>query len=358
MESTAPPETPDRSPESAAGRTVEAVWRIESGRLIAGLARVTGDVGLAEEVAQDALVAALERWPVDGVPPNPAGWLTTTAKNRLIDRHRRDAALRRRTPALERDAEHAQDALAAELDHALDDRVGDDLLRLMFAACHPSLSTEARVALTLRCLGGLTTEEIARAFLVPEATAAQRIVRAKRNLSQAPGALRMPDRHELPERLGSVLEVIYLIFNEGYAATSGDELLRRSLTDEAIRLGRILAALAPGEADVHGLLALMEMQACRAAARTNRSGETVLLPDQDRALWDRLLLRRGLDSLARAYTAGTPIGVYTVQAAIAACHVRGSSSLDTDWAAIVSLYDVLAHLWPSPCSSTARSPSP
>ncbi|MDQ1723957.1 MAG: hypothetical protein QOG52_985, partial [Frankiaceae bacterium] len=241
METPAPTGIPASDLASAARRTVEAVWRIESGRLIAGLARVTGDVGLAEEVAQDALVAALERWPVDGVPPNPAGWLTTTAKNRLIDRHRRDAVLRRRTPALQREAEYTQAALETDLDAALDDPVGDDLLRLMFAACHPSLSTEARVALTLRCLGGLTTEEIARGFLVPEATAAQRIVRAKRTLSQAPGALRMPEEQDLAGRIASVLEVIYLNFNEGYAATSGDELLRRSLTDEALRLGRILA---------------------------------------------------------------------------------------------------------------------
>ena len=344
-------------PEDAARRAVEAVWRIEAGRLVAGLARLTGDVGLAEELAQDALVAALEQWPRNGTPPNPAGWLMTTAKNRAIDGHRRRAVQRRKLEALGHEAAAGQ-GFEAEVDDALDDVIGDDLLRLVFTACHPVLSTEARVALVLRCLGGLSTEEIARAFLVPEATAAQRIVRAKRTLAARCVAFELPAPGELSERLASVLEVVFLIFNEGYAATAGDDWMRPALCEEAMRLGRLLAALVPAEPEVHGLVALMELQASRTAARHGPSGEPVLLPDQDRRRWDPLLVRRGLEALSRAESlasAERPIGPYTLQAGIAACHARAADVADTDWARIAALYEVLGRLWPTPVVELNRA---
>ncbi len=337
---------------SAARRAVEAAWRIEAARLIAGLARLTGDVALAEDLAQDALVLALERWPEAGVPDNPGAWLMAAARRRAIDH------LRRR-PMLERT--HAQvgaeqDARAAEaagaLDAALDDPVGDERLGLMLMTCHPALARDARVALTLRLLGGLTTDEIARAYLSPEATVAQRIVRAKRALAAARVPFEVPRGAELGARLGSALEVLYLVFNEGYTATAGEEWARPRLCDEAMRLGRVVAGLAPGEAEAHGLVALMELQASRLRARVGPSGEPVLLLDQDRGRWDRLLIGRGLAALARAEAlaraAGVPLGPYALQAAIAACHARARAAADTDWARIAALYEALAEASPSP----------
>ncbi len=335
-------------------QAIEAVWRIESARVIAGLARMVGDVGLAEELAQDALVAALERWPESGVPDNPGGWLMLTAKHRAIDLLRRRSRYDQKLVELGRDMEIRQEAAEAELDDALDDHIGDDLLRLLFTACHPVLSTEGRLALTLRLLGGLTTEEIARAFLVPEPTVAQRIVRAKRTLADRRVKIEMPAPDELAERLSSVLEVVYLIFNEGYSPTAGADWMRTSLCEEALRLGRVLAGLMPDEAEVHGLVALMEIQASRAAARIGPDGAAVTLLDQDRRLWDRLLIRRGLEALGRAEALGR-LGPYGLQAAIAACHARALSPEDTDWERIAALYRLLAHVAPSPVVELNRA---
>jgi RNA polymerase sigma factor (sigma-70 family) len=335
-------------------RTVEAVWRIESAKLIAGLARVVRDVGLAEELAQDALVAALERWPQSGVPENPGAWLMATARHRAIDLLRRRTLLERKHEELARELEALERAVP-DFDAALDDPVGDDLLRLVFTACHPVLSVEARVALTLRLLGGLTTEEIARAFLVPEPTVAQRIVRAKRTLAEARVPFEVPRADELAARLSSVLEVVYLIFNEGYSATRGDDWMRPALCEDALRLGRILAELAPQEPEVHGLVALMEIQASRLRARVGPSGEPVLLLDQNRARWDQLLIRRGLAALERAERLGGAMGPYALQAAIAACHARARAPEETDWARIAALYDALAQLAPSPVVELNRA---
>jgi RNA polymerase sigma factor (sigma-70 family) len=331
------------------------VWRIEAAQLIAALARITGDVGSAEELAQEALVAALERWPSTGVPPNPAGWLMTTAKNRAIDAHRRRERLRGKAEQLGRQAEAQQRDAQAAVDDAIDDALGDDLLRLIFTACHPVLSLESRVALTLRCLGGLTTDEIARAFLVPAPTAAQRIVRAKKTLADRAVRLELPTPEELAERLAPVLEVIFLIFNEGYAATTGPDWVRPDLCHEALRLGRILAVRVPAEPEVHGLLALMELQASRLPARTDRDGAMVLLAEQDRRRWDRLLIRRGLAGLQRAEELPGPIGPYTLQAGIAACHARAATVEQTDWTRIAALYQVLHGLWPSPVVELNRA---
>jgi len=331
-----------------AHRAIDAVWRIESAKLIAGLARIVRDVGLAEELAQDALVAALERWPESGVPDNPGAWLMATAKHRAIDLLRRDKLRERKHEELGRELEARQEMAGSDVDAALDDPVGDDLLRLVFISCHPVLSTEARVALTLRLLGGLTTDEIARAFLVPEATVAQRIVRAKRTLADAGVPFEVPRAAELSARLSSVLEVIYLIFNEGYAATAGDDWMRPALCEDALRLGRILAELMPKEPEVHGLVALMEIQASRAHARVGRSGEPVLLLDQDRTRWDHVLIRRGLVALERAEKLGGARGPYALLAAIAACHARARTGEETDWPRIAALYAALAQLVPSP----------
>ena len=316
---------------SSTHRAIEAVWRIESARLIAGLARIVRDVGVAEDLAQDALVAALERWPETGIPDNPGAWLTATARHRAIDLLRRRGRLERKQEELGRELEtwHAPD-----LDAAIDDDVGDDLLRLVFTTCHPVLSRDARVALTLRLLGGLTTGEIARAFLVTESTVAQRIVRAKRTLAAARVPFESPRGAELQERLSSVLEVIYLVFNEGYSATAGDEWARPPLCEEALRLGRIVAELVPSEPEVHGLVALMEIQASRLRARVDPSGRPVLLLDQDRARWDHLLVHRGLAALERAQRLGGPLGPYALQGAIAACHARARTAAETDWARI------------------------
>jgi RNA polymerase sigma-70 factor, ECF subfamily len=335
-------------------RAIDAVWRIESSRLIAGLARMVRDVGLAEDLAQDALVAALERWPESGVPDNPGAWLMATAKHRAIDLLRRKARLEHKQEELARDIGLQMAMGGSDLDAALDG-VGDDLLGLMFTCCHPVLSTEARVALTLRLLGGLTTREIARAFLVGEATVGQRIVRAKRTLAEARVPFEVPTGDELPPRLSSVLEVVYLVFNEGYSATAGDDWMRPALCREALRLGRILAALAPREPEVHGLLALMEIQASRAGARTTASGDPVLLLDQDRARWDRLLIRRGLEGLERAQELGGPLGPYTLQAAIAACHARAPTPEETDWIRIAALYEALGQLARSPVVEVNRA---
>ena len=329
-------------------RTIDAVWRIESARLIAGLARFVRDVGLAEDLAQEALVAALEQWPRAGVPDNPGAWLMATAKHHAVDRLRRADVHRRKTEELGRAMELRGEAGAPDLAAQAADPFDDDLLRLIFTACHPVLSPEARVALTLRLLGGLTTKEIARAYLVPEATMQQRIVRAKRTLSAARVPIEVPERGELPERLASVLEAIYLIFNEGHAATAGDEWLRPELLEEALRLGRMLAGLLPGEAEVHGLSALMELQASRVPARAGPDGEPILLLDQDRSRWDWMLVGRGLAALERAYAAGGAVGTYTLQAAIAACHSRARAAEDTDWVSIVAIYDGLAQVAPSP----------
>ncbi|HVH66732.1 MAG TPA: RNA polymerase sigma factor [Gemmatimonadales bacterium] len=336
-------------------RAIEAVWRIESAKVIAGLTRIVGDVGLAEDLAQDALVAALERWPESGIPDNPGAWLMATAKHRAIDHVRRDKLLDRKHGELGRDLEARQVSPEADLHAAIDDDVGDDLLRLIFISCHPVLSTEARVALTLRLLGGLTTEEIARAFLVPVPTIAQRIVRAKRTLAEARVPFEVPRGPDRAARLGSVLEVIYLVFNEGYSATAGDDWVRPALCEDALRLGRILAELAPQEPEVHGLVALMEIQASRLRARVGPEGEPVLLLDQDRTRWDHLLIRRGLAALERAEAFGGALGPYGLQAAIAACHARASSPEETDWTRITALYDALAQLAPSPVVELNRA---
>ena len=336
-------------------RAIDAVWRIESARIIAGLARIVRDVGIAEELAQDALVAALEQWPESGVPDNPGAWLMGTAKHRAIDLLRRRTLLERKHEAIGRELEARIEMAAPDLDAALDDHVGDDLLRLVFISCHPVLSTEARVALTLRLLGGLTTGEIARAFLVPESTIAQRIVRAKRTLAEARVPFEVPRRTELNARLASVLEVIYLIFNEGYSATAGDDWMRPGLCEDALRLGRILAGLVPHEPEVHGLVALMEIQASRSAARIGPSGEPIVLFDQNRALWDQLLIHRGLAALERAEELGGALRPYALQAAIAACHARALTPAETDWQRIAALYDALARLAPSPVVELNRA---
>jgi RNA polymerase sigma-70 factor (ECF subfamily) len=338
---------------TATNATIDAIWRIESPRLIAGLTRVVRDVGLAEDLAQDALVAALEQWPDAGVPRNPGAWLMAAAKHRAIDHWRRVKMLDRKHEELGYELETQQEAF--DPDAALDDEVGDDLLRLVFIACHPVLATEARVALTLRLLGGLKTDEIARAFLVPEPTIAQRIVRAKRTLAKEHVPFEVPRGADLAARVSSVLEVLYLIFNEGYSATAGDDLIRPALCEEALRLGRILAELIPGEADVHGLVALMSIQASRARARVGPAGEAILLFDQNRGLWDRLLIRRGLAALDRAHGLPGADGPYTLQAAIAACHARARTPQETDWFAIVDLYDRLAELRPSPVIDLNRA---
>jgi RNA polymerase sigma factor (sigma-70 family) len=338
-----------------AHRAIDAVWRIESARLIASLARMVGDIGTAEDLAQDALVAALERWPDSGIPDNPGAWLMATAKHRAIDMWRRNKLLERKHEELGHELDPARSDPALALDAAIDDPVGDDLLRLVFTTCHPVLAPEARVALTLRLLGGLTTEEIAHAFLVPTATVAQRIVRAKRTLAEARVPFEVPRAPELAERLSSVLAVIYLIFNEGYSATAGDDWTRPALCEDALRLGRILAELAPEESEVHGLVALMEIQASRLRARTTRSGELVLLLDQDRSRWDYVLVGRGLAALQRAESLGGPLGPYALQAGIAACHARARAAGDTDWARIAALYDALAQVAPSPVVELNRA---
>lgn len=336
-------------------RAIDAVWRIESARVVSGLARIVRDVGLAEELAQDALVAALKQWPESGIPRNAGAWLMTAAKHRAIDLLRRNKLMERKHQELARTMEATQCLAAADLDAALDEDVGDDILRLVFAACHPALSTEARAALTLRLIGGLTTEEIARAFLTSEATIAQRIVRAKRTLAEKGAPFEVPRGPELAVRLGSVLEVIYLIFNEGYTATAGADWMRPALCEEALRLGRILAELSPQEPEVHGLVALMEIQASRSNARRGPSGEPVLLLDQNRTLWDWLLIRRGLAALDRAEQLRAERGPYTLQAAIAACHARALTPEATDWTRIAGLYTELARLLPSPVIELNRA---
>ena len=336
-------------------RTINAVWRIESARIIAGIARMVRDVGLAEDLAQDALVAALEQWPESGVPDNPGAWLMAVAKRRAIDQLRRRTRLDRTEAKLAIEVEAQLERAAPDPDSALDDDIGDDMLRLMFTACHPLLSTEARVALTLRLLGGLTTPEIARAFLVPESTIAQRIVRAKRTLAEAKVPFEVPRGSERADRLASVLEVIYLIFNEGYTATAGEEWTRPVLCEDALRLGRILAELDPAESEVHGLVALMEIQASRLPARTGAGGEPILLLDQNRARWDQLLIHRGLAALERAQSLGGTVGPYALQAAIAVCHARAREASDTDWAQIASLYAALYRLIPSPVIELNRA---
>jgi RNA polymerase sigma factor (sigma-70 family) len=336
-------------------QAIDAIWRIESPRLIASLARIVGDIGLAEDLAQDALVVALEKWPQSGVPDKPGAWLMATAKHRAIDQLRRRSMAARKHEELGRDREAEQESATLELDRQIDDHIGDDLLRLIFTACHPVLSTEARVALTLRLLGGLTTDEIARAFLVSEATVAQRIVRAKRTLAEAHVPFEVPREADLASRLSSVLEVIYLIFNEGYSATAGDDWMRPALCEDAMRLGRILAELSPGEPEVHGLVALMEIQASRSGARVGPSGEPVLLLDQDRGRWDQLLIRRGLAALERAERLGGARGSYTLQAAIAACHVRARTAAETEWSRIAELYGELARAAPSPVVELNRA---
>jgi RNA polymerase sigma-70 factor, ECF subfamily len=338
-----------------AHRAIEAVWRIESAKVIAGIARIVGDIGQAEDLAQDALVIALEKWPETGVPDNPGAWLMATAKHRAIDLLRRQKLLERKHEQLGHELDSMQESALPDLDAAIDDDIGDDLLRLIFTACHPVLSTDARVALTLRLLGGLTTDEIARAFLAPEATIAQRIVRAKRTLAEARVPFEVPRGSELAPRLSSVLGVIYLIFNEGYSATAGDDWMRPALCEDALRLGRILAELAPGESEVHGLVALMEIQASRMRARVGPGGEPVLLLDQDRSRWDHVLIRRGLDALARAEALGGAAGPYAMQAAIAACHARAKRGDETEWERIASLYDSLARLTPSPVVELNRA---
>ncbi len=338
-----------------AHRVIDAVWRIESPRLIAGLARIVRDVGLAEDLAQDALVAALEQWPESGVPEKPGAWLMATAKHRAIDLFRRNKLLKRKHEELGREIGFEQEMSVPDFDAAIDDPIGDDLLRLIFMSCHPILSTDARVALTLRLLGGLTTDEIARAFLVPEPTIAQRIVRAKRTLAEKLVPFEVPYGPELEARLSAVLEVIYLIFNEGYSATSGDDWMRPALCEDALRLGRILAELMPREPEVHGLVALMEIQASRAKARIGPGGEPILLFDQNRAQWDQLLIRRGLAALERAARLGGAPGLYVLQAEMAACHARPGNPEETDWPRIVSLYDQLAQLAPSPVVELNRA---
>jgi RNA polymerase sigma factor (sigma-70 family) len=345
--------------QSSTNQAIAAVWRIESAKIVAGVARMVRDIGLAEELAQDALVAALEHWPQDGVPDNPGAWLMATAKNRALDRLRRDKVLESKLEQIGHDLE-AQEALIVPdfvdaLDDARADQIGDDMLRLVFTACHPVLSAEARVALTLKVLGGLTTHEIARAYLVPEPTIAQRIVRAKRTLTEARVPFELPRGDALGERLASVLEVVYLIFNEGYTATAGDDWMRPALCDEALRLGRMLAQLAPEQPEVHGLVALMEIQASRTAARTDAAGNPVLLMEQDRKRWDHLLIRRGLVALERAESLGGALGPYALQAAIAACHARAHAAKDTDWKRIAALYDALAQATPSPVVELNRA---
>jgi RNA polymerase sigma factor (sigma-70 family) len=340
---------------AATHRAIDAVWRIESAKLIAALARMVGDVGAAEDLAQDALVIALEKWPETGVPDNPGAWLMAAAKRRAIDLLRRNKLLDRKHQEIGYELDEKQESDVADIEAALDDDIGDDLLRLIFTSCHPVLSTEARVALTLRLLGGLTTDEIARAFLVPEATVAQRIVRAKKTLRDAKVPFEVPRGAELAERLSSVLEVIYLIFNEGYSATAGDDWVRPALCEDALRLGRILAELASEEGEVHGLVALMEIQASRLRARTGPSGEPILLLDQDRAHWDYVLINRGLAALERAERTGRAAGPYTLQAAIAACHARARTAEETDWQRIASLYEALARVAPSPVVELNRA---
>ena len=345
--------------QPAIHQAIDAVWRIESAKIVAGVARLVRDIGLAEELAQDALVSALEHWPESGVPDNPGAWLMAAAKNRALDRLRHQKLAAEKLEQLGRDLD-AQEALIVpdfvdELDAARSDDIGDDLLRLIFTACHPVLSTEARVTLTLKLLGGLTTDEIARAFLVPEPTIAQRIVRAKRSLRDARVPFEVPRGEALGERLASVLEVVYLVFNEGYTATAGDDWMRPALIDEALRLGRMLAELAPAEAEVHGLAALMELQASRAKARVDESGRPVLLADQDRTRWDRLLIRRGLAALQRAHATAQSPGPYSLQAEIAACHARAANATDTDWPRIASLYEALAGVMPSPVVELNRA---
>ena len=338
---------------------IDAVWRIESAKVIAGLARMVRDVGLAEELAQDALLAALETWPETGVPDKPGAWLMATAKNRALDNFRRGKLLERKHQELAGEMELEQEMAAADFEAALvdhmDDDIGDDLLRLVFVACHPVLSTEARAALTLRLLCGLTTDEIARAFLVPEATIAQRIVRAKRTLAETRVPFEVPRKDELAARLASVLEIVYLVFNEGYSATAGEDWMRPALCEEALRLGRILAELVPREPEVHGIVALMEIQASRAPARVGPSGEPILLLDQDRSRWDHLLVRRGLAALARAEQLGGWLGPYALQGAIAACHARARTAQETDWVRIAALYDALAQIAPSPVVELNRA---
>jgi RNA polymerase sigma-70 factor (ECF subfamily) len=334
---------------------IDAVWRIESARIIAGLTRIVRDVGLAEELAQDALVAALEQWPQSGIPDNPGAWLMAAAKNRAIDLWRRNKRLELKHAELGRELQAQQEMAVPNFEAALDDDIGDDLLRLVFISCHPVLATEARVALTLRLLGGLTTDEIARAFLAPEPTIAQRIVRAKRTLADESVPFEVPRGTELASRLSSVLEVIYLIFNEGYSATAGDDWMRPALCEDALRLGRILAELAPKEPEVHALVALMEIQASRSAARTGPSGEPILLLDQNRGLWDQLLIRRGLAALERAEKLDHARGPYALQAAIAACHARARTPQETDWPRIVGLYEELGRLMPSPVVELNRA---
>ncbi|WP_296282857.1 RNA polymerase sigma factor [Pseudoxanthomonas sp.] len=341
--------------DSATHRAIDAVWRIESARVIAGLARMLRDLDLAEELAQDALVAALETWPRDGVPDNPGAWLMTTAKRRAIDRLRRVQLLDRKHEELARELDDAHEDRRAREEDALDHDIDDDLLRLVFVSCHPLLSMDARVALTLRLLCGLTTDEIARAFLTSEPTVAQRIVRAKRTLADADVAFEVPRGEELEERLSSVLGVVYLVFNEGYSATSGDGWTRPALCEEALRLGRMLAALSPREPEVHGLVALMEIQASRLHARTGKDGAPVLLLDQDRSRWDYLLIQRGLDALARAERLGGAFGPYALQAAIAACHARARTADATDWVRIATLYAALAQVSPSPVVELNRA---
>jgi RNA polymerase sigma-70 factor, ECF subfamily len=338
-----------------AHRAIDAVWRIESPKLIARLTRMTGDIGTAEDLAQDALVAALESWPASGVPSNPGAWLMQTAKRRAIDLLRRDSMLERKHAQVSAELEDQREEATMRLDEAIDDHVGDDLLRLIFTTCHPVLSSEARVALTLRLLGGLTTDEIARAFLVSEATVAQRIVRAKKTLSDARVPFEVPRGNELAGRLSSVLGVIYLVFNEGYSATAGEDWVRPALCEDALRLGRVLAELAPDEAEVHGLVALMEIQASRLRARVGPRGEPILLLDQDRAKWDWLLVRRGVAALRRAEALGAVPGPYTLQAAIAACHARARTADATDWSRIAALYGALAQIMPSPVVELNRA---
>ncbi|HET9121165.1 MAG TPA: RNA polymerase sigma factor [Solirubrobacterales bacterium] len=340
--------------EAATRGAIEAVWRIESARLLGGLVRVVRDVGLAEDLAQEALITALERWPETGIPENPGAWLMATAKNRAIDQLRRKQMLERTHEDIASDLV-ARPPVRPDLETAIDEKVGDDLLRLVLVACHPVLSTDARVALTLRLLGGLATEEIARAFLAPEPTIAQRIVRAKRTLAEAKVPFDVPRGEDLSARLPSVLEVVYLIFNEGYSATRGDDLIRQALCDDALRLGRILAELVPGEAEAHGLIALLEIQASRLRARVGPSGEAIRLFDQDRSRWDQLLIRRGLAALDRAEALARPLGPYTLQAAIAACHARARTSEETDWKRIVALYDALAEITRSPVVELNRA---
>jgi RNA polymerase sigma factor (sigma-70 family) len=342
-------------PEADVKRTIDAVWWLESARLTAGIARIVRDVGVAEELVNDALLAALEQWPSTGIPDKPAAWLMATAKHRAIDRVRRAQRLDTKRASFEDGVDAAHEASAGEVDTSLDEDISDDMLRLVFVACHPVLSLDARVALTLRLVGGLTTEEIARAFLVPEATIAQRIVRAKRTLSEARVPFEAPRGAELETRLPAVLEVIYLIFNEGYSATGGDDWVRPELCNDALRLGRIVAELVPHVSESHGLVALMEVQASRLRARVGSSGEPVLLLDQDRSRWDRLLVRRGLAALDRAGRLGGALGPYALQAAIAACHARARTAADTDWSRIVALYDALAQLAPSPIVDLNRA---